>query len=191
MNKGRLEAFSDAVIAVIITLMVLQLKPPAGASFSSLTVLDPIFLVYILSFIFLGVFWHNHNLLFQAVSSVNSLVLLANLNFLFWLSLVPFCLSWIGTDGFSSSNVLFYGIIIFFSSISFLILVIILKRVHGDRWTLLKGMPHKRWILMALLFYLIGIILSFSFPKIAFFIYSFGILIRIVPALRVEKNLSK
>ncbi|MFI5391529.1 MAG: TMEM175 family protein, partial [Bacteriovoracales bacterium] len=128
MNKFRLESISDAFFAVIMTIMVLELKPPQGTSFSSLAPLDPKFLSYVLSFLFLGIFWHYHNLIFQATKSVNGSIVFANLVFLFCVSLIPFSLSWIGADGFSTTAVILYGTVLLFSSLSFLLILKLLLK---------------------------------------------------------------
>src|SRR5215211_635782 len=130
MSKGRLEAFSDGVIAIIITIMVLELRVPHGADFAALRALTPIFLSYVLSFVILGIYWNNHHL-WQAAKRVNGQVLWANLHLLFWLSLVPFVTSWMGENQFAQLPVALYGVILWMSAMAYYILVRILISHHG------------------------------------------------------------
>jgi uncharacterized membrane protein len=130
MSKGRLEAFSDGVIAIIITIMVLELKVPHGAELSALQPLIPIFASYILSFVFIGIYWNNHHHLFQAVHKINGTVLWANLHLLFWLSLIPFVTSWMGENEFTSWPVALYGAALWMSGLSYYILVRTLLAIH-------------------------------------------------------------
>src|SRR5882724_1325175 len=113
MEKGRLEAFSDGVVAIIITIMVLELKVPHGADFAALRPLLPIFLSYVLSFIYVGIYWNNHHHLFQAAARVNGTILWANLHMLFWLSLIPFVTGWVGENHFNAVPTALYGAVLF------------------------------------------------------------------------------
>src|SRR5437667_6795075 len=122
MHKGRLEAFSDGVIAVLITIMVLELKVPHGTSLETLRPLVPIFLTYVLSFVFLGIYWNNHHHMFQATERINGAVLWANLHLLFWLSLFPFVTGWMGENHFAPLPTAVYGIVLLLAAISYLIL---------------------------------------------------------------------
>jgi uncharacterized membrane protein len=131
MTSGRLEAFSDGVIAIIITIMVLELKVPNGDDLAALRPLIPVFLSYVLSFIYLGIYWNNHHHLLQAVQYVNGQVLWANLHLLFWLSLVPFVTGWMGENNFTAVPVACYGIILLFSAIAYFILTKALIACHG------------------------------------------------------------
>ncbi len=110
MNKGRMEAFSDGVIAILITIMVLELKIPHGADFESLRPLFPVFITYILSFVYLGIYWNNHHHLLQATQHINGTILWANLHLLFWLSLIPFVTGWMGENHFAPLPTAFYGV---------------------------------------------------------------------------------
>lgn len=123
MSKGRLEAFSDGVIAIIITIMVLELQVPHGADFAALRTLTPVFLSYVLSFVILGIYWNNHHHLWQAAESVKGQVLWANLHLLFWLSLVPFVTAWMGENEFAQLPVALYGAILWMSAMAYYILV--------------------------------------------------------------------
>src|SRR5262249_41132497 len=131
MTKGRLEAFSDGVFAIIITIMVLDLKAPHGSDLESLLPLAPQFLSYVLSFVFLGIYWNNHHHLLQAVRLVNGRILWANLHLLFWLSLIPFATSWNGETKFASWPVAVYGAILLLSGVAYYILAHLLISHHG------------------------------------------------------------
>lgn len=148
MNKGRLEAFSDGVIAIIITIMVLELKVPHEADIAALRPLFPIFLSYILSFIYLGIYWNNHHHLFQAVRYVNGNVLWANLHLLFWLSLIPFVTAWTGENHFAPMPVAFYGIVLLCSAIAYWILTTTLIARHGKDSTLATALGRKEKYLL-------------------------------------------
>jgi uncharacterized membrane protein len=191
MNKTRLETFSDGFFAVIMTLMVLELKPPQGTSFSSLAPLDPKFISYILSFLFLGIFWNYHNLIFQATKSVSGSIVFANLAFLFCVSLIPFSLSWIGADGFSTTAVILYGTVLLFSSLSFLLILKLLLKIHGEDWDFYKAMHRKRIGFISIFLFVIGIALGAFFPKLAFFFYVIGVFVLIISARHIEKKLFK
>src|SRR5437868_2627830 len=132
MTRNRLEAFSDGVIAIIITIMVLELRVPVGASFTALRPLAPVFLSYVLSFVFVGIYWSNHHHLLQIVEHVNGRVLWANLHLLFWLSLTPFVTSWMGETHFAALPVAIYGGVLFCSGLAYTILVFALVALHGE-----------------------------------------------------------
>src|SRR5205814_577662 len=131
MTKGRLEAFSDGVIAVIVTIMVLEMKTPPGADLVALRAVMPVFVSYVLSFVFLGIYWNNHHHLFQLVHHVNGRILWANLHLLFWLSLTPFVTDWMGENSFSPLPVALYGIVLWFDGFAFFILASSLVGIHG------------------------------------------------------------
>lgn len=131
MTKGRLEAFSDGVIAIIITIMVLELRPPHESDLSALVPLAPKFSSYLMSFVFVGIYWSNHHHLLHAVKQVNGRVLWANLHLLFWLSLVPFVTAWMGENHFSSWTVCLYGTVLLLAAIAYFILAHALISVHG------------------------------------------------------------
>jgi len=191
MNKARLEMLSDGFFAVIMTIMVLGLKPPAGTSFASLAPQDPIFLSYFLSFLFMAIYWNNHHLLFQMVKTINSSVVWANFMLLFWMSLIPFCISWIGIDGFAQSPVTFYGVILLLTTLSFQLMVYFLIKIHGKDWILLQAIPHEKVGLITILIYLLAIGASFYFPKLAFSLYVLAVILRIIPERKIEKFLYK
>jgi uncharacterized membrane protein len=131
MTKDRLEAFSDGVLAIIITIMVLELRPPLRSNWSALVPLLPVFLSYVLSFVFLSIYWNNHHHLFQAIEQVNGSVLWANMHLLFWLSLIPFVTAWMGENNFASEPVALYGVVLLLAAIAYFILVRVLIRLHG------------------------------------------------------------
>src|SRR6266545_6503992 len=136
MTRNRMEAFSDGVIAIIITIMVLELRVPAGSSFASLRPIAPVFLSYVMSFVFLGIYWSNHHHLLQVVEHVSGGVLWANLHLLFWLSLTPFVTAWMGENGFAALPVALYGIVLLFAAIAYFILTRALLRIHAPDSTL-------------------------------------------------------
>src|SRR6185369_13685972 len=131
MSKARMEAFSDGVIAILITIMVLELRPPEGADPATLRPLLPVFLSYLLSFVFLGIYWNNHHHLLQAIKHVDGRVLWANLHLLFWLSLIPFVTAWMGENNFATWPVALYGVVLFFDGAAFYILARALIALHG------------------------------------------------------------
>ena len=139
MTKGRLEAFTDGVIAVIITIMVLEMKVPHGADPSALAPLVPVFLSYLLSFIFTGIYWSNHHHVFHAVHHVNGATLWANLHLLFWLSLVPAVTHWVGENHLAAWPTAMYGAVLFMSAIAYFILTRVLIREHGTESTIAKA----------------------------------------------------
>jgi uncharacterized membrane protein len=190
MGKSRIEAFSDGVIAIIITIMVLELKVPHGASFNDLMPLVPVFLSYVLSFIYVGIYWNNHHHLFQAVHGVDGAVLWANLHLLFWLSLIPFVSGWMGENHFATAPVAMYGAILFMCAISYAILVRILTRHQRENRALADaiGADRKGW--MSLAFYLLGIGLACVHPWLGFAVYFAVAAIWFIPDRRIERTLA-
>src|SRR3954468_8899762 len=140
MSKGRLEAFSDGVFAVIITIMVLEMKAPHEADWSALKPLVPVFLTYVLSFVYLGIYWNNHHHMLTLTHTVNGGILWANLHLLFWLSLVPFVTGWMGENGFGAMPVAFYGVVLLFCAVAYGILVRVLVRHHGHESELARAL---------------------------------------------------
>lgn len=189
MNTGRLEAFSDGVLAIIITIMVLEMKVPDGPSFEALKPMLPVFLTYILSFIYVGIYWNNHHHLFQAVKKVNGKILWSNLNFLFWLSLFPFTTGWMGTNHFESSPTMAYGVVLFMAAVAFKIIVHFVVKNEGEDSSIGKVYSNDIRMNISLLFYLTGIVLSFFQPIISLAIYLGVALIWVVPDRRIERIL--
>jgi uncharacterized membrane protein len=186
MHKARLEAFSDGVMAVIITIMVLELKAPASASWEALSALSPAFLSYILSFIFLGIYWNNHHHLLQAAHHVNGRILWANLHLLFWLSLTPFATAWMGSS-FGPLPVAAYGTIQLLAAIAYYILVRSLIRSHGDQSTIATAIGRDIKGKISPLLYAIAIPLAFYQPVYSCALYVAVAIIWLVPDRRIER----
>lgn len=191
MKTGRLEAFSDGVLAIIITIMVLELDIPEGYNFEALKPVLPVFLTYVLSFIYLGIYWNNHHHLFQAVNQVNGKILWANLNFLFWLSLFPFATGWMGENHFETIPTAMYGGVLLMAALAFKIMVHFVIQNEGKNSSVGKVYSNDRRLNISLLLYLVGIILSFFQPIISLVIYLGVALIWIVPDPRIEKTLKR
>lgn len=192
MNKTRLEAFSDAVIAIIMTIMVLELKTPHGADLEALKPLLPTFLAYVLSFIYLGIYWNNHHHMLQATRKVNGKVLWANLNLLFWLSLFPFATAWVGENHLAPIPMAIYGLLLLMAAISYTILQT--KIVHHDNdenalLALAIGGDIKGKISMAC--YATGIGLAFVSPWISMGLYVLVAVIWFIPDRRIERVMNK
>lgn len=190
MGKGRLEAFSDGVLAIIITIMVLEMKVPHGNSLSDLKPLIPVFISYLLSFIYIGIYWNNHHHMLHAAHKVTGTVLWTNTHLLFWLSLVPFVTAWMGENHFSRWPVVLYGIILFMASIAYYFLAHCLSGVHGKDSTLAKALGSDRKGIISSVIYVIGIGLSFIHPYLGFAMYVVVACIWFIPDRRIEKNLS-
>jgi uncharacterized membrane protein len=190
MNKGRLEAFSDGVLAIIITIMVLDLRPPHSGELAALKPIIPNFVSYALSFTYVGIYWSNHHHLFQAVKGVNGKILLANLHLLFWLSMTPFATAWLGQAGLTTWPVALYGLVLFLSAIAYTILTKTLIAHHGKDSVIAKaiGRDFKGYLSIAL--YVSGILLSFLLPWLSYGLYFVVAVIWIIPDQRIEKILS-
>ena len=167
MNKGRVEAFSDGVIAVIITIMVLEMKVPHGTDFAALRPVLPIFLTYVLSFVYIGIYWNNHHHMFHAVHHVNGTVLWANLHLLFWLSLVPFVTGWMGENHFETIPVAAYGTVLLCSALAYTILTRVLLAIHDRESTFARGLGGDFKGHISLAIYVASIALAFVQPWIA------------------------
>jgi uncharacterized membrane protein len=191
MHKGRLEAFSDGVIAIIITIMVLELKAPAyDASPAALRPLVPVFLSYVLSFIYVGIYWNNHHHMLQASQHVNGRILWANLHLLFWLSLVPFVTDWLGESHFAAWPAAMYGVIMLLAGCAYEILSRSLIQHHGRESTLARA-TRNSWKGMASLgLYAVAIPVALLWPWVACAIYAIVAVIWIVPDRRIEKQIS-
>ncbi len=188
MKTNRLEAFSDGVLAIIITIMVLELKAPHGAGLSALRPLVPVFLSYILSFVYVGVYWNNHHHLFQAAQNVNGLTLLANLHLLFWLSLVPFVTSWMGENYFASWPVALYGVVLLMAAFAYYILTQVLVKHHGSDSQLATAIGSDRKGKLSLIVYAIAVPLSFVNRWLAFSLYVIMALAWFIPDRRIENG---
>jgi uncharacterized membrane protein len=189
MGKGRLEAFSDGVMAIIITIMVLELKVPHGADFAALRPLIPVFLSYVLSFIFLGIYWNNHHHLLQAARQVNGRILWANIHLLFWLSLIPFVTAWMGENQFAATPVALYGVVMLFSAIAYTILSVSLVAYHGQDSPLAIAMGRDYKGKISLMLYSLAIPLAFVNSWLACGMYAMVSIIWLIPDRRIEKTL--
>ncbi|WP_263971609.1 TMEM175 family protein [Leptolyngbya ohadii] len=191
MSKGRLEAFSDAVVAIIITIMVLELKIPHGTDFAALRPLIPIFLSYVLSFIYLGIYWNNHHHLLQVVRHVNGSILWANLHLLFWLSLLPFVTGWAGENHFEPLPVALYGTVLLMAAIAYYILTRVLITSHGNESPLATaiGEDFKGKVSMAV--YALAVPFAFVLPWFSSLLYVAVAGMWLIPDRRIERALSQ
>jgi uncharacterized membrane protein len=190
MTRGRLEAFSDGVLAIIITIMVLDLRPPHSGNLNSLQPILPNFISYALSFTYVGIYWSNHHHLFQAVKGVNGKILLANLHLLFWLSMTPFATAWLAQVGISTWPVALYGLVLLLSAIAYTLLTMALISHHGRESVLAKAIGSDFKGKLSLGLYLTGIILAFVFPWASYILYFVVAIIWIIPDRRIERILS-
>ncbi|GAB1445546.1 TMEM175 family protein [Flammeovirgaceae bacterium] len=191
MKTGRLEAFSDGVLAIIITIMVLEMKVPEGSGFEALKPTLPVFLTYVLSFIYVGIYWNNHHHLLYAVNKVNGKILWTNLNLLFWLSLLPFVTGWMGENHFEANPTALYGVILFMAALAFKILVHHVIKNEGKNSNVGKIYSNDRKLIISLLLYFFGIVASFLQPFIGLLIYLGVALIWFVPDKRIEQTLKE
>jgi uncharacterized membrane protein len=190
MSKGRLEAFSDGVIAIIITIMVLSLHIPNSAEPAALRPLIPKILSYLLSFVFLGIYWNNHHHLLQASKQVNGRVLWANLHLLFWLSLTPFVTDWMGENSFAPWPVALYGTVLFCAAVAYFILARSLVTLHGQESVLATALGSDFKGKISMIIYLAAIPLAFLEPWLSCALYVLVAIIWIVPDRRIEKTLT-
>jgi uncharacterized membrane protein len=191
MSKGRLEAFSDGVLAIIIAIMVLELAPPHGDDLAALSPLIPKFLSYVLSFVFLAIYWNNHHHLWQVVERVNGSILWANLHLLFWLSLIPFATGWMGENHFSMIPVALYGTVLWFSGLAYYIMVLALIKLHSKDSLFTAAISNnakERW---SLYLYTAAIPLAFVSTWIAIILYVIVAIMWLVPDRRVENKLTE
>lgn len=187
MNKNRLEAFSDGVLAIIITIMVLEIKVPHGENFSDLLQLFPKFLSYILSFIYVGIYWNNHHHLLQSLTKVNGRILWANLHLLFWLSLIPVSTGWMGEHNFAKAAITLYGVILFMAAVAFWFLQNIIISSEGKNSLLAKAVGNDLKGKISNILYLAAIGLSFYNQWIPAAIYIIVAFIWLIPDKRIEK----
>jgi uncharacterized membrane protein len=190
MTKGRLEAFSDGVLAIIITIMVLEFEIPHEASLAALAPLAPKFLSYVLSFVFLGIYWNNHHHLWQVVKGVNGSILWANLHLLFWLSLIPFVTGWMGENNFSTIPVALYGVVLWLSALAYYIMVRALMAHHGEDSLLAAAIGKDVKGLRSLYIYTAAVPLAFVSPMIALALYITVAIMWLVPDRRIETKLA-
>lgn len=187
MDTRRLEAFSDGVLAIIITIMVLEMKVPHGADFAAIWPLWPVFLSYILSFIYIGIYWNNHHHMLQAVQRLNGSIMWANSHLLFWLSLVPFATGWMGENHFAAAPTALYGAVLLMTAIAYWILQKALMREHGDGSLLTKAVGADFKGKLSPLLYAIAIISTFFYHWIAQAIYVLVAMMWLLPDRRIER----
>jgi uncharacterized membrane protein len=188
MTKGRLEAFSDGVFAILITILVLELKIPHGADIEALAPILPVFLVYVLSFVYLGIYWSNHHHLLHTVTSVNGSILWANLHLLFWLSLIPFTTGWMGENHFAAAPTAVYGVMLLLAGLAYTILVRAIIAAQGAHSPLAAAVGKDMKGNISLVLYATAIPLAFVHPAIADTLYIIVALMWLVPDRRIEKR---
>jgi uncharacterized membrane protein len=186
MRSGRLEAFSDAVIAIIITIMVLELSIPHESEWDALRPLVPKFLTYALSFVFLGIYWNNHHHLLQVVERVNGKILWANLHLLFWLSLTPFVTGWMGESGFAPQTVAAYGVVLLLAAIAYYILQTLILKAHGPHFPLREALGRDLKGKISPVLYVSAIVMAFVNRWVAVGLYVLVALMWLVPDRRIE-----
>lgn len=191
MSKGRLEAFSDGVLAIIITIMVLELKAPHEPTLAALSGLIPVFLSYVLSFLYLSIYWNNHHHLLQAAQHVNGPTLWANLHLLFWLSLIPFVTSWMGETHFAAVPVAMYGVVLLLCGFAYGILTYVLVAHHGKESRIATAVGRDFKAKASVLTYAAAIPLSFVHSSIACALYALVAIIWLIPDRRIEKTLAE
>ena len=189
MHKGRLEAFSDGVLAIILTIMVLEIKVPHGADFAALRPLLPVVLSYVLSFIYIGIRWNNHHMMLASVSKVSGGVLWANLHLLFWLSLVPFATGWMGENHFAWPAMVLYGVILLMAGVAYWLLQSRIIALEGPNSTLARAVGRDLKGRSSPPLYCVGIAASFWNPWVAGGIYVAVALMWLVPDTRIERTL--
>jgi uncharacterized membrane protein len=192
MNKARLEAFSDGVIAIIITIMVLELKVPHGTELVTLKPLIPVFLSYVLSFIYLGIYWNNHHHMLHTCHGVTGPVLWANLHLLFWLSLIPFTTGWMGENHFAEWPTALYGVVLLMAAIAYYVLQTTIIASEGKNSLLRRAVGRRDWKgWLSPVFYVIAIPIAFSSHWISKAIYVIVALMWLVPDRRIERVLAQ
>lgn len=191
MKKGRLEAFSDGVLAIIITIMVLEMKAPEDTTLRALLPVLPLFLSYVLSFIYVAIYWVNHHHLLQAARQISTGVLWANIHLLFWLSLVPFVTSWLGENHLEPVPVAFYGSVLFLCAVAYRLLERTLIRSHDARAPIARTLDNGRREKLSMLLYLFSIPMAFVHIAISIACYVIVAVIFAVPAKGLEKAIEK
>jgi uncharacterized membrane protein len=190
MTKGRLEAFTDGVVAILITIMILDLRVPRGSDLVALRPVLPHFLIYVLSFIFLGIYWSNHHHMFHAVHHVNGAILWANLHLLFWLSLVPLVTGWIGENGSAATPTAAYGVVLLCCAIAYTLLQTLIIR-HDPHTVLASAVGSDLKAKVSLALYLAAVPMAFVNPMISDAIYAVVALTWLVPDRRIETLLDR
>jgi uncharacterized membrane protein len=188
LSKERLTAFSDGVIAIIITIMVLELKVPHGADFAALAALLPVFLSYVLSFAFVAIYWNNHHHLLHASKRINAAVMWANMHLLFWLSLIPFATGWMGENHFAELPVAIYGVALLMPALAYYVLQACIVRANGTDKALAEALGRDIKGKLSPFFSLAGIGLAFFNPPLACVAYVLLALMWLIPDRRIEKT---
>jgi uncharacterized membrane protein len=191
MTKGRLEAFTDGVLAIIITIMVLELKVPHGGTFEDLKPLLPVFGSYILSFIYIAIYWNNHHHMMQTVKHVTGKILWANMHLLFWLSLIPFVSGWMGENQFTTAGVFLYGIVLLGAAIAYFVLQFLIIKSHGKDSMLSKALGKDLKGKASPILYVIGIVSAFFNVWISGFMFVFVAVMWLIPDKRIENKLKE
>lgn len=190
MTANRLEAFSDAVVAIILTIMVLELKVPHEPTLYALVPLLPVFLVYVLSFMYVGIYWNNHHHMFQVTHHVNGAILWANMHLLFWLSLIPFVTGWMGENHFAPAPTALYGVVLLMAAVAYFILQKTILAEHGRDSVLGKAVGRDIKGKLSPVLYAAAIGLAFVWQPLALVIYAGVALMWLAPDRRIEKNLA-
>ena len=191
MKKSRLEAFSDGVVAILITIMVLELKIPSGVTFDALQPLLPLFLTYVLSFVFLGIYWNNHHHLLHAAEKINGGILWANLHLLFWLSLIPFVTGWMGENHFASLPTALYGVVLLFAAIAYKLLSSAILREQGANSLLASALGRDVKGTISPILYVIAIPMAFLEHWVSYGMYVIVALMWLIPDRRIEVHLKE
>jgi uncharacterized membrane protein len=187
MNTTRLEAFSDAVIAIIMTIMVLELQIPHGTDLASLKPLIPVFITYVMSFVYLGIYWNNHHHMFHATDHIHGMTLWANLHLLFWLSLFPFVTGWMDENYFAPVPTALYGFVLIMAAFAYYFLEYSIIRKPDVNTMLKKALEQSKKGKISIIVYLIAIPMALQYPIIAFLLYTLVALIWFVPDKRIER----
>jgi uncharacterized membrane protein len=190
MTKGRLEAFSDGVIAIIITIMVLELKVPHGAEWADLAPLLPVFMSYVLSFVFIGIYWNNHHHMLHAATKVSGGILWANMHLLFWLSLIPFVTGWMGENHFAALPVALYGVVLLLAGGAYFILAKTLAAHHGKDSKLARALGNDFKGLASLVIYAVAVGIAWWVPAVSGSLYVVVAIMWLIPDRRIEKVLA-
>lgn len=191
MGKGRIEAFSDGVFAIIITIMVLELKVPHNADIAELEHLLPIFGSYVLSFIYVGIYWNNHHHMFHAVKSITGSILWANLHLLFWLSLIPFVTAWMGENHFAKWPVICYGFVLIMNAVAYTILAKKLVSHHGENSLLADAIGSDMKGKLSIVIYATAIGVAFIYAWIGFALYAVVAIMWFIPDRRIERKMGE
>ena len=188
MTTNRLEAFSDGVLAIIITIMVLEMKVPHGADWEALRPIFPVFLTYVMSFIYLGIFWNNHHHMLHATDRINGAILWANLHLLFWLSLIPFVTGWMGENRFAPLPTATYGVVLLLAGVAYLILQTAIVSQQGKNAKLREAIGKDVKGRLSLAFYTVAIALAFWNQWVAIGLYIMVAFVWLVPDRRIERS---